>query len=405
MRPEDLLYAMLEIPSLSGEEQRLAQFLSARMLELGFRVHSDETGNVIGDIGSGDPVIMLLSHLDTVGPVLPTRRDRERLHGRGAVDAKGPLATMICAAAQRPGFPGTIRVIGAVEEERLSRGGHHIAATLPPPDALIIGEPGGWDRVVLGYKGKIDLEFWVERPSAHSTKPVPKASELAVAFWHRVLDVLGPDCDHGSFYRPAATLRHISGDLVTGRVEVDCRVPPGFAVDDFMDRLRKVTGDGEVKLIRSIPAVRVERCDPVAVCLSAAIRSHGGQPRPTLKTGTSDMNTVSQTWTVPMAAYGPGNGALDHSDDEHIRIDEFRRGITILGTAIDELQARLRPRSDARFPEGSAPEGSAPEGSAPEGSAPEGSAPEGSAPEGSASKGSAPGGTGRDADARSRETA
>jgi [amino group carrier protein]-lysine/ornithine hydrolase len=342
--PEDLLYEMLETPSLSGDEHRLAQLLQTRMGELGFRAHLDEVGNLIGDVGSGNgPVIMLLSHMDTVGPVLATRRDAERLYGRGAVDAKGPLATMICAAAARPDFQGTIRVIGAVEEERLSRGGHHIAATLPPPDALIVGEPGGWDRVVLGYKGKIDLEFWVERPASHSTKPVPKASELAAAFWYRVLDALGPDCDHGSFFKPAATLRRIDGNLVTGRVEVDCRVPPDFAVDEFVNRLRTLAEQGEVKLIRSIPAVRVGRSDPVASSLSAAIRSHGGQPRPTLKTGTSDMNTVSPMWTVPMAAYGPGNGALDHSDDEHIEIAEFRQAIAILGTAIDELRTRCRP--------------------------------------------------------------
>lgn len=342
MTPEDLLYGMLEIPSLSGDEERLARFLEEAMAELGFRARRDEAGNVIGDAGNGDgPVIMLLSHMDTVGPVLPTRRDSQRLYGRGAVDAKGPLATMICAAATRPDFPGTIRVIGAVEEEWLSRGGHHIAATLPPPDALIIGEPGGWDRVVLGYKGKIDLEFWVERPAAHSTKPVPKASEVAAEFWQRVLTALGPERDHGSFSLPAATLRRITGDLVSGRAEVDCRVPPGFAVDDFVSRLRQALPAGEVKLIRSIPAVRVERSSPVAGCLSAAIRRHGGQPRPTLKTGTSDMNTVSETWSVPMAAYGPGNGALDHSDDEYIEIAEFRSAIDILGSALDELRALL----------------------------------------------------------------
>jgi LysW-gamma-L-lysine carboxypeptidase len=336
--PEDLLYRMLEIPSLSGDEDALARFLEEQMRGLGFRVHRDDVGNVIGDVGEGGgPVIMLLSHLDTVGPVLPTRRDAERLYGRGAVDAKGPLAAMICAAAQRPRFRGTIRVVGAVEEEWLSRGGHHIAATLPPPDALVVGEPGGWDRVVLGYKGKIDLEFVVERPAGHSTKPVKKASELAVAFWDQVLETLGPDRDHAAFFKPAATLRSVRGDLVTGRVEVDCRVPPGFAVEDFMRRLRDAVADGEVKLIRSIPAVRVERSDPVAACLSAAIRQAGGQPRPTLKTGTSDMNTVSPTWSVPMAAYGPGNSTLDHSDDEHIEIAEFRRAITVLGTALDQL--------------------------------------------------------------------
>jgi LysW-gamma-L-lysine carboxypeptidase len=341
---EDLLYRMLEIPSLSGDEEQLALFLLAHMSGLGFRAHRDEAGNVIGDIGDGDgPVIMLLSHMDTVGPVLPARRDSGRLYGRGAVDAKGPLATMICAAARRPGFAGTIRVIGAVEEEWLSRGGHHIAATLPPPDALVIGEPGGWDRVVLGYKGKMDLEFWVERPAAHSTKPVPKASELAAGFWQAVLDTLGPDRDHGSFFRPAATLRRIQGDLVTGRVEVDCRIPPGFEVDGFVSRLRRAVPGGEVKLIRSIPAARTERSGPVASCLSAAIRQHGGQPRPTLKTGTSDMNTVAESWTVPMAAYGPGNGALDHSDDEYIETGEFQAAIAILGTAVDELRTRCRP--------------------------------------------------------------
>jgi LysW-gamma-L-lysine carboxypeptidase len=346
--PEDLLQEMLEIPSLSGDERALASFLGDRMRGLGFRVHHDEAGNVIGDIGAGaaedcadpgggGPVIMLLSHLDTVGPVLPTRRDAARLYGRGAVDAKGPLAAMICAAAQRPRFAGTIRVAGAVEEERLSRGGHHIAATLPQPDALIIGEPGGWDRVVLGYKGKVDLEYTVERPAGHSTKPVPKASELTVGFWHQVLDALGPDRDHAAFARPAATLRAVSGDLVSGRAEVDCRIPPGFDVEDFMSRLRASVTDGEVKLIRAIPAVRVERADPVAACLSAAVRSAGGSPRPTLKTGTSDMNTVSAAWSVPMAGYGPGNSTLDHSEDEHIEIAEFRRAITVLGTALDQL--------------------------------------------------------------------
>jgi LysW-gamma-L-lysine carboxypeptidase len=340
--PEDLLYAMLEIPSLSGEEQKLAEFLVPQMEDLGLSTHIDEAGNVVGDIGRGDgPVIMLLSHMDTVGPVLPTRRDGERLYGRGAVDAKGPLATMICAAARRPDFPGTLRVIGAVEEERLSRGGHHVAATLPAPDALIVGEPGGWDRVVLGYKGKIDLEYQVERPPTHSTRPIAKASELAAAFWTSVLTALGPDLDHASFQRPAATLRLIEGTPVSARVEVDVRIPPRYDAGAFLARLRTAVTDGDMRHIRTIPAVQVGRGTPVATCLSAAIRQHGGQPRPTLKTGTSDMNTVSPTWTVPMAAYGPGDGALDHSETEHIEIAQFLRAIDILTTTLDDLPTRL----------------------------------------------------------------
>ena len=122
---------------------------------------------------------------------------------------------------------------------------------------------------------------------------------------------------------------------------MDCRIPPGYSVSDFAERLSKHAGDGELKVIRSIAAARVERSDPVARSLSAAIRRHGGQPRPTLKTGTSDMNTVSERWTVPMAAYGPGDGALDHSDNEYLEIAEFRTAIAVLATAIDELGAGL----------------------------------------------------------------
>lgn len=340
--PEDLLHEMLAIPSLSGDEERLSRYLEDRMRGLGFAARRDEAGNVIGDIGAGDgPTIMLLSHLDTVGPPLPVYRDGDRLHGRGAVDAKGPLAAMICAAAARPTFPGSIRVIGAVEEERLSRGGHHIARTLPPPDALIIGEPSGWNRVVLGYKGKIDLQYRTARPATHSTNPRPKASEAVVAFWQGLLEALGAERDHAAFGLPAATLRSISGDLVNGHIDVDCRIPPGFSVTGFVARLRDLAGDGDLKVIRSVPAVRATRSDPVVRSLSAAIRTHGGEPRPTLKTGTSDMNTVSEHWAVPMAAYGPGDGSLDHSDDESIEIPEYLRGIAILTSAIDELADTL----------------------------------------------------------------
>jgi [amino group carrier protein]-lysine/ornithine hydrolase len=343
MKPEDLLAEMLAIPSLSGQEEKLSAYLAETMRSMGFAARRDEVGNVIGEIGGGEgPTIMMLGHLDTVGPVLPARRDGERLYGRGAVDAKGPLAAMICAAAARPHFPGLLRVVGAVEEERLSRGGHHVARTLPAPDALIIGEPSGWNRFVLGYKGKIDLEYWVERPATHSTNPRHKASEAAVAFWQGLLEALGPERDHGAFGLPAATLRSITGDLVTGRLDVDCRIPPGFDVAAFVGRLHELSGDGELKVIRAIPAARTTRSDPVARSLSAAIREHGGDPRPTLKTGTSDMNTVSERWTVPMAAYGPGDGSLDHSDDEHIEVAEYLRGIDVLVTAIDQLPERLR---------------------------------------------------------------
>ncbi|WP_205718319.1 M20/M25/M40 family metallo-hydrolase [Actinomadura sp. WMMA1423] len=340
--PVELLHAMLSIPSPSGREDDLARYLEKAMNDLGMAARRDEAGNVIGDIGTGrGPVVMLLSHLDTVDRPLPARREGGRLVGRGAADAKGPLAAMISAAAARPSFPGTLRVVGAVEEERLSRGGEHLARTVPAPDALLVGEPSGWSRVVLGYKGKIDVEYRVARPATHSTNPEAKATEVAVAFWHDLLEALGPERDHAAFGLPAATLRGVRGDLTEARLDVDCRVPVGYDAEAFEARLRACANGGEVTVVRHVPAVRSGRSDPVVRAVTAAIRRHGGTPRPTLKTGTSDMNTVAPHWDVPMATYGPGDSSLDHSDEEHIEIAEFLKGVDVLTTALDELAAVL----------------------------------------------------------------
>lgn len=334
----DLLREMLAIPSPSGQEHELAAFLAARLGKLGFTERLDEAGNVIGEIGTGQgPVIMLLSHLDTAGPPLPARADAGWLYGRGAVDAKGPLAAMICAAASRPGFAGRIQVVGAVEEERLSRGGHYLAATIPAPDRLIVGEPSGWSGVVLGYKGKIDLEYQVSVPPTHSTNPRPKATEIAVSFWQALCEALGPELSHERFDCPGATLRGMRGDPAHAWIDVDCRVPPGFDVERLAATLRSAV-DGELNVIRYVPAVRQSRASPVARALFAAIRRHGGQPRPLLKTGTSDMNTVSERWPMPMAAYGPGDSSLDHSYDERIAVGEYLRSVAVLATALDELE-------------------------------------------------------------------
>ena len=67
--------------------------------------------------------VVLLGHMDTVRGYIPVKLEDGVLFGRGAVDAKGPLAAFLCATARlvRHGAVGALRrpivVIGAVEEE------------------------------------------------------------------------------------------------------------------------------------------------------------------------------------------------------------------------------------------------------------------------------------------------
>ena len=353
-RAVGLLRSMVEIPSPSAGEGRLARFLAGELPGLGFATRTDRAGNLIAETGlAGGPAVMLLGHMDTIPGTVPVRLERDRLYGRGAVDAKGPLAAMICAAAACARLPARLTVVGAVEEETpRSRGAVHLLGTTAPPDLLIIGEPSGWASVVIGYKGKLDLEYRVRRPATHPSNPASKATEAAVAFWGDLLDLLGPERDHGAFARPAATLRHMAGSMEEATLAVDCRLPPGFDARGLVESLRapaRARG-GEVRVVNAVGAVLAGRSNPVARSLSAGIRRHGGLPVPKVKTATSDMNTVAERWQAPMAAYGPGDSALDHADDEHVEIEEYLSAISVLATALEELASEPVSQQEAVAP-------------------------------------------------------
>jgi len=346
-----LLRGMLEIPSTSYQERALADFLAEAMADLGFEAHIDTAGNVIGVIERGEgPTLMLLGHLDTVPGHVPVRSENGRLYGRGAVDAKGPLAAMICAAAGAVDFPGRIVVIGVVEEETpCSRGAMAIRATHDRPDALIVGEPSGWSSVVIGYKGKLDLRYTVKVPATHPSNPEPKASELAVQCWDALVELLGPDQSHAVFAQPGATLVHLNGDLTSATAELSVRTPPGFDAEGLVTRLRDRLPAGRLEVLNAVAACRADRSNPAVRALVSGIRRLHAQPRLVVKTATSDMNTLSEVWDVPMATYGPGDSRLDHADTEHILLSDYLRGIDVLSVAITELaQLPVRPDDEVR---------------------------------------------------------
>jgi [amino group carrier protein]-lysine/ornithine hydrolase len=334
-----LLARMLEIPSPSYNEAALARELVRSMTELGFSAYVDEAGNAIGELVRGPgPTVMLLGHMDTVPETLPARSAEGRLYGRGAVDAKGPLAAMICAAAGAADFRGRLVVIGAVEEETpASRGAMLVRRTRPAPDALIVGEPSGWSTVVLGYKGKLDLRLRIDCPPTHPSNPEPKATERVAAAWGALADLLGPEASHASFSQAAATLVSFSGDIVSAEMDVSIRTPVGFDTPGFLARLGEAWPFGALTVLNAVAACRTDRTDPVVRALFAGISAQHGRPVAKLKTATSDMNTLAEVWDVPMATYGPGDSTLDHSDDEHILLTDYIRGIAVLTAALTEL--------------------------------------------------------------------
>lgn len=347
-----LLRRMVEIESLSGQEGGLAHFLVEWMLRAGYaRAYVDEAGNSVGEVGSGHRTIVLLGHMDTVPGHIPVRVEDGSLYGRGSVDAKGPLATFMAATALMAQSLHHLRIIvvGAVEEEATtSKGARHICERMLEegvPEACVIGEPSGWDRITLGYKGRLLADFWAEQPGGHTAGPQDGICESAVNWWLAVKSLAEQfNGDKSSLFaqlHPSLRRLHSETDGLTERVEalIGLRVPPGYELDRLQSEVKaaaEVAGGTAQTYGGELP-YRAAKNTPLARAFIAAIRAQEGRPRFKVKTGTSDMNVVGPAWGCPIVAYGPGDSRLDHTPDEHLKIAEYMRSIEVLSQVLRRL--------------------------------------------------------------------
>ena len=359
-----ILYDLVSTASVSGDERGASEVFMRHAAQLGLDARIDEVGNAVAQrtttLNDHEPravQIALLGHIDTVSGYIRVKTEGGDLYGRGSVDAKGPLCAMLIAAS-RANLPDGVdlRVAGAVGEETAgSIGARHLASRWSP-DACIIGEPSGFDGVTLGYKGRLLMTARATCPNTHTAGQQRSACDQINAFWNRILERVASfneDIDR-AFDQIQATLRELAstsnGLEQHARLESGFRLPPALSPHQLIQILRD-TRDAHQS---AFPELRIDltfegpevahatdRSDPVVRALSSAIRAQGHRPRPKLKTGTADLNVVAPIWRCPIAAYGPGDSALDHTPNEHINLDEFHASIEILTRAIETLANEL----------------------------------------------------------------
>lgn len=333
--PRGLLTDLVSIQSVSGREadcaERLVDFFEAN----GRDVWVDQVGNVRAP---GDDAVLLTSHLDTVPGNIPVRIEDEVLWGRGSVDAKGSLAAMAVAAVET----GT-SFVGVVGEEADSRGAWHLIDDRDPPEAVVNGEPSGWNAITLGYRGFLTGTYVGTSESGHSSRPENNALQDAITWWTRVEDAFAPDEWTAVFDQVTPKPVGIDGGRsqdglsVEVTMDVQFRVPPERSLDSVREVADGELEAGTVNWNDEIPPTMQDARTSPARAFRAAIRDHGGEPRQLRKTGTSDMNVYATDWDCPMITYGPGDSSLDHTPNERLPLWEFDRAIDVIEAACSRL--------------------------------------------------------------------
>jgi LysW-gamma-L-lysine carboxypeptidase len=344
--PAATLLGLVERYSPTGYEGEAVAWLVERMRGLGFgSARADEAGNAVGMIGDGPDQIVLLGHIDTVPGRIDVRVEQGILHGRGSVDAKGPLAAFVDAAARSGPIPGwQIVVVGAVDEEGDSKGALHAVPQYRPRYA-IIGEPGGWNRITLGYRGILRFRFTASHAVGHSAAGRETACETAVGFWNRLTEI-GERENRGAerkFDQLTPVLESMASSSdgfvlkaeLAGHLRLPRSIPPEQA-ERLVREAEEGTGAVEISDF-ALPAYRVEKNTPVVGALLTSIRAQGGEPSFSLKLGTADINVAGPQWNCPMAVYGPGDSALDHTPEERISLEEYERSVAVLESVLKRL--------------------------------------------------------------------
>ena len=371
----ELLRGLVVIPSLSRHEAAGANWLAEQMRAYGFdRAYVDGAGNAVGELGdlSASRTIVMLGHIDTVPGNIPVRIEDGRLFGRGSVDAKGPLAAFV-AAASRFGRAAAkdaalrIVVVGAVEEEAAtSKGARFIAArfdgdTDQIPDACIIGEPSHWNRVTLGYKGRLLLDVSADQPMAHTAGPDASVASVVVDLWNWVTTHAAQQNAGKSkaFDQLTPSLRRFITSTTkdmhdTVNAQFAWRLPVGFDAAAFMRQIeawpQQAIGPSGRQAIKTAfkfkfrgqeQAWKGDRSNVLVRSFLAGLRSfdQSAQLGFVVKTGTSDMNVVAPVWKCPIVAYGPGDSALDHTPNEHLELDEYWKAINVLEQTLRAFSA------------------------------------------------------------------
>ncbi len=156
---------------------------------------SGEKANLLARFGPAVPGGVVLSAHSDVVPVegqpwtsdpFVLRADGDRLYGRGTADMKGFLATILALAPEwgRLTLRHPIYVAVSYDEETGCFGVRpliqHMLETIPPPRAVIVGEPSRMG-VVTAQKGISVLRTEVHGVEAHSSQPERGVSATMVA--------------------------------------------------------------------------------------------------------------------------------------------------------------------------------------------------------------------------------
>ncbi len=369
--------ALVRLPSLSGEEQRVAARVEAEMRALGYdSVEVDANGSVIGVIqgAAAGPTLLLDAHTDTVtiSPGVPWQHDPfggeidgGALYGRGTADMKGALAAMVHAAAgvDRSRLHGRVVVSASTLEEVMEGVALQSVMAAYPPDMVIIGEATTLN-LVHGGRGRAELHLTTTGRPAHSS--TPHLGRNAVLDMVRAIDAIGTlELGEDPIVGPAVlALTDIVSQPWPGnsvipsicKVTYDRRLLPGESAEGVIGEITALAGvqglpldirigeseyrawtGASLSTHKFFPAWVLDAAHPLVTRALALLGQAGQTPALSAYRFCTNAAYSAGVAGVPTIGYGPATEHDAHVIDERLLLEDLFAAAAGYGALIEGL--------------------------------------------------------------------
>ena len=340
----DLLRQMIAIPSLSGDEKAVADFLEARLAREGFAPH--RCGNNLWCSHGEGPVILLDAHIDTVKPVAGWSRDPftpavedGRLYGLGSNDDGASVVAIIEAFKRLTAKPQSYTLVLSLsaEEESSGRNGleislHEIEAACGPIACGVFGEPTSLEMVVA-EKGLMVLDCAVKGVAGHAArntgvnaiyKALPAIDWFRNKQFDKVSDLLGP-VKMTVTQINAGTQHNVIPDLCTFVVDIRSN---GLYTNEELLELIQAEAPCEVK-------ARSTRLHGSSIAADHPLVQRGlALGLPAVGSPTLSNQALCR---FPSVKLGPGDSPRSHTADEYVLVDDIAKAVDIYVSLLDGL--------------------------------------------------------------------
>ncbi len=339
-----LLKQIISIPSISRQEDHVADFIQSWLKKRGFEVHRKHNNVwVLSEVSASLPWILLNSHCDTVKPAEGWTRDpflpeehEGRIYGLGSSDAGGSLVSMITCFELLSRVQENYNLsllISAEEEISGQKGISSVLRELPPIDLALVGEPTSL-KMSLCERGLIVIDCKSGGKAGHvAHKNGINAIYMAMEDIRKIREL--------KFEKRSELLGDVELEvtMVQGGIQhnvipdtcsfvIDVRTQENYSNEEIVDIIRgHLNSEVNPRSLRLKPSSIAPDHPLVLKAQSLGIELFGSKTM-------SDQALISS----PSVKIGPGLSELSHKPDEYIEKIEIYKAIELLFNLLKDFK-------------------------------------------------------------------